>query len=136
VINANSDSRIKEILNTAKNLLTDLQRSPYRDRIIAVVDSVHGLSLRQSLVSMGMPDENIVVWSKNGIEHVYPPAVLDEIYGVGGEITIAGDRVSRNGIGFSKADLADKVCARVTAETPMSVEFEERFLSLVRRKAC
>jgi predicted ATP-dependent endonuclease of OLD family len=135
VINANSDSRIKEILNTAKNLLTDIQRSPYRDRIIAVIDSVHGPGLKQILVSMGMQDENIVIWSKNGIEYVYPPGVLDEIYGVGGQVSVADDVVSRNGISYSKSDLAEKACARVTAETPMSQEFEDRFLSLVRRKA-
>jgi len=133
VINANSDSRIKEILQTAKSLLTDIQRSPYRDRIIAVVDSVHGPGLKPTLVSMGMLDENIVIWSRNGIEFVYPPTILDEIYGTGGQITVLGDVVTRNGLSYSKAELADRVCARVNAETAMNQEFEERFLSLVSR---
>ncbi len=131
VINANSDMRIKEILNTAKNLLTDIQRSPYRDRIIAVIDSVHGQGLRQTLVSMGMLDENIVVWSGNGIEYVYPSAILDEIYGNGGQFEINGDEVSRNGIVYQKAVLADKVCNRMDPDTPMSKEFEDSFLALV-----
>lgn len=134
VINANSDSRIKEILNTAKNLLTDIQRSPYRDRIVAIIDSVHTPGLRQTLTQMGMPDENVVTWSANGIEYVYPPTILDEIYGGGGQLTVVGDLVSRNGISYSKTDLAERVCARVTAETAMSQEFTNNFLSLVTRR--
>ncbi len=134
VINSNSDARMKEILNTAKNLLTDIQKSPYRDRIIAVLDSVHGQGLKEALISMGMLAENIVVWSKNGIEHVYPPAVLDEIYGVGGDITIQGDLVTRNGSSYSKAELAERVCARTNSTTVMSQEFEERLLSIIVKK--
>jgi len=44
------NSRIKDILHVAKGLLTDLQKSPYRDRIFAVIDSVHGQGLRGSLL--------------------------------------------------------------------------------------
>ena len=134
VINANSDSRMKEILNTAKNLLTDIQRSPYRERIVAVLDFVHGEGLKETLVAMGMVAENIVTWSANGIEYVYPNAILDEIYGAGGQIAISGDVVSRNGISYSKADLADRVSARVTTDTTMSKEFETQFLSLITRR--
>lgn len=134
VISANSDGRIKEILNTAKNLLTDIQRSPYRERIIAVLDSVHCVGLKETLVEMGMLSENIVSWSANGIEYVYPEAILDEIYGSGGQIEISGDDVSRNGMAYTKAVLCEKVCARVTPATPMSAEFETLFLSLVTRR--
>jgi hypothetical protein len=102
--------------------------------IIAVIDSVHAKGLKQTLVQMGMVDENIVTWSTNGVEFVYPSAVLDEIYGGGGQITVFDDVVSRNGSNYTKVDLADRVCARVTAETPMSREFDDRFLSLVTRR--
>ena len=120
VINCNSDSRIKEILNTARNLLTDIQKSPYRDRIIAVLDSVHNEGLRGTLTSMGMLDENIVVWSSNGIEHLYPSEILNEIYGNGGAINIVGDQVSRNSITYSKSELSERVSARVTPTSSMS----------------
>jgi len=133
VISANSDSRMKDILHTARSLLSDIQRSPYHERIVAVVDAVHGQDLRQTLVSMGMLADNIVVWSENGIEYVYPPSILHEIYGAGGQLAIDGDQVRRNGLSYSKADLANRVCARVTLTTPMSAEFE-RFLSLIARR--
>lgn len=132
IINANSDSRIKEILNTVRNLLTDIQRSPYRERILAVVDSVHGAGLKQALVSMGLPEQNIIVWSNNGIEHVYPEDVLNTIFGEAGEIQISADIVSKNGISYTKADLSEKVCSRLLATSKMHPEFESRFLAIVR----
>jgi predicted ATP-dependent endonuclease of OLD family len=133
IINASSDSRMKEILNVARTLLTDIQRSPYRERIVAVLDAVHGAGLKQALVSMGLPEDNVVVWSRNGGEYVYPAAALDAVFGSGGELTISDDLVSRNGLTYNKADLADRICAKTTAEVEMSQEFYERFLSLVQR---
>lgn len=134
VINTNSDSRIKEVLNIAKNLLTDIQRSPYKERIIAVIDSVHGAGLKQTLVDMGLPADNVVVWTSNGIEFLYPPTVLDAIYGVGGELKIDADIVSRNGISYSKAVLAEMVASKTTPTTVMHPEFESKFLALVERR--
>jgi predicted ATP-dependent endonuclease of OLD family len=134
VIHANSDNRIKEVLNTAKTLLTDIQRSPYRERIVAVVDSVHGAGFKETLVAMGLPPENIVVWSENGIEYLYPEGILSTIFGAGGHIEISADTVTRNGITYTKAELCDKVCARLASDSPVNSEFEERFLSLVGKR--
>ena len=128
VISANSDSRIKEILNIAKGLLADIQRSPYRDRIFVILDSVHSAGLPDQLVAMGIPKDNIVVWPKNGIEFYYPPALIDKVFGAGAEITIAGDLVSRNGISHNKAELVGKVSSMLQADTEMHEEFEARFL--------
>ncbi len=128
VIPANSDGRIKEVLNIAKGLLTDIQRSPYRDRIFVVLDSVHSKGLAEQITGMGVPSENIVVWPKNGIEYYYPPMVLDRIFPGGREIVIDGDRVSRNGISYGKTELAEKVVTQLKPDTVMSAEFEDRLL--------
>jgi len=128
VISANSDSRIKEILNVAKGLFADIQRSPYRDRIFVVLDAVHSAGLPDQLVAMGIPNENVIVWPKNGIEYYYPPAVVDRVFGVGPEITIAGDVISRNGLSYNKGELVGKVVSLVQADTVMHEEFETRFL--------
>ncbi|MBL1209118.1 hypothetical protein [Geminocystis sp. GBBB08] len=133
IINANSDSRIKEVLSTAKNLLTDIQKSPYRDRIIAVLDSVHGRGIPDSLISMGLLPENIVIWSRNGIEYLYPESVLEKIYGESGTIEIDEDRVMRNGITYTKVELTDKVCKLLNPETQMESEFTDKFLSIVEK---
>ncbi|MGS2719172.1 ATP-dependent nuclease [Paraglaciecola aestuariivivens] len=131
VVSANSDSRIKEVLNTAKNLLTDIQKSPYRDRIVVVLDSVHGSGLRGTLEAMGVLPQNIVIWSKNGIEYFYPESIMAKIFGEGGELLISGDDIARNGISYKKAELADKVCKLITADTPMDGEFSEKFMAIV-----
>jgi ABC-type uncharacterized transport system ATPase subunit len=128
VISANSDGRIKEILNIAKGLFADIQRSPYRDRIFIVLDSRHSAGLPDQLVAMGIPKENVVVWPKNGIEYYYPPSVVDKIFGVGTEITITGDVISRNGISHNKGELVEKVTSLLQADTAMHEEFDIRFL--------
>lgn len=128
VISANSDSRIKEILNVAKGLFADIQRSPYRDRIFVVLDAVHSAGLPDQLAAMGVPKDNIVVWPKNGIEYYYPPSVVDKIFGAGPDITIAGDVISRNGNSYNKGDLVDRVLSLLHADTKMHEEFEARFL--------
>ena len=134
VIAANSDSRIKEILNIAKGLFADIQRSPYRDRIFVILDSVHTAGLPDQLVAMGIPQDNIVVWPKNEIEFYYPPTLIDKIFGAGDEITIAGDLVSRNGISHNKAELVGKVSSMLEANTEMHEEFEAQFLQRLAQR--
>jgi hypothetical protein len=133
VISANSDGRIKEILNIAKGLLTDIQRSPYRDRIFVVLDSVHSGGLPEQITAMGVPKNNVVVWPQNGIEYHYPPSILDHIFGSGAEIAITGDMVSRNGIEYTKNDLVEKVVAQLQHDTTMDLEFEKRLLKPIER---
>jgi predicted ATP-dependent endonuclease of OLD family len=134
VISANSDTRLKEILNTARNLLTDIQRSPYRERLLVVLDSVHGSGLKQSLESMGVPEHSIIIWSKNGIEHLYPQETLNSIFGASGELKIRQDLITKNGITYTKAELSQRVCERLNATTAMHPEFDERFMSVVKER--
>lgn len=128
VIQANSDSRIKEVLNIAKGIFGDLQKSPYKDRIFVVLDAVHGAGLPEQLQQMGIERANIVKWPLNGIEYYYPPSILESVYGIGGELEIAGDVITRNGISYTKNELADKVCAVLTSVTVHHPDFERQLL--------
>lgn len=128
IVPANSDNRTKEIVNVAKGLLTDIQRSPYRDRLFVVLDLVHQSGLPDQIAAMGLPKENIIVWPKNGIEHYYPPSIMDVIFGEGPEIAVQGDVISRNGIVHKKDELVEKVVAQLRADTPLHPEFEEMLL--------
>lgn len=135
LLQANSDDQIKKVLFIAKGLFTDIQKSPYRERIIIVLDAVHSATLPAQIEALGVPKENIIKWSKNGIEHLYPPAILDNIFNGGGEIAISdSDVVSRNGIQHKKNDLAVLVTNALTPETEMHPEFAEKFLKLVETK--
>ena len=124
VIQANSDSRIKEVLNIAKGIFGDLQKSPYKDRVFVVLDAVHGAGLPEQLQQMGVERANIVKWPLNGIEYYYPPAIVESVYGMGGEMQIAGDLISRNGISYTKNELAERVCAALTGATILHPDFE------------
>lgn len=134
VIPAHSDSRIKEILNIAKGIFADLQKSPYRDRIFIVLDSVHSATLPDLLVAMGIPREHVIIWPKNGIEYYYPPSLVDRIFGTGGELQIIGDVISRNGVSYNKGELAEKVVALLESRTPMHEDFTQLFLSRIEAR--
>jgi hypothetical protein len=134
ILQANGDNRIKEVLKTAKDLFTDIQKSPYRERIIVVLDSVHTASLPKEIQAFGVPEQNIVKWERNGIEYVYPPALLDGIFGAGGTLTIDGDMVERNGFECKKNDLASQVVGALTPQTDMHPEFTEKFIDLLEAK--
>ena len=134
VIPANSDSRIKEILNITKGIFSDLQKSPYRDRIFIVLDAVHSATLPDHLVAMGIPREHIITWPKNGIEYYYPPSIVDQIFGAGAELQVAGDIISRNNVSYNKGDLADRVVALLNPDTPMHDDFTQLFLSRIETR--
>ncbi len=133
IINANSDSRMKEIVNIAGGLLKDLQKSPYRNRLIAVLDKVHDTSVEQVLIKAGIPEENILVWSKNGIEYFYPDKIIDEIYGQGEELSINGDLVSRNGIEYKKWDLCQRVEGKLNSDVQYPKEMQEKLFASIER---
>lgn len=135
VIAANSDSRIKEVLTIAGGLLTDIQRSPYRDRIYVVLDSVHSASLPEQLEKMGVLRDNIVKWPLNGIEHFYPPSLVDRIFPSTGDLTINGDRVSRGGVEYHKNDLAEKIVALLDPTTVHHPDFERLLLQPLAERA-
>jgi predicted ATP-dependent endonuclease of OLD family len=135
IISANGDSRIKEILTVARGLLSDIQRSPYRDRIFVVLDAVHSAGLPEQLVQMGVPRENIVKWPLNGIEYYYPPKILDKIFGADGSLQIEGDRVTRNGLTYTKSELLERVIAQLEPTTQQHSELENRLLGPLSQRA-
>jgi hypothetical protein len=95
-----------------------------RDRIFVVLDASHSASLPEQLVQMGLQVEDIVVWPRNGIEYYYPPLVVDRIFGAGGPLAVHADQVSRNGLTYTKNELAEKVCSLTDQATPLHHEFE------------
>lgn len=135
VIAANSDSRIKEVLTIAGGLLTDIQRSPYRDRIFVVLDSVHSASLPDQLEKMGVPRDNIIKWPLNGIEYYYPPLLVNRIFPGADTLNIIGDRVSRGGVEYHKNELVEKVVAQLDTTTPHHPDFEKLLLTSLAQKA-
>ena len=99
-----------------------------------MLDAVHSASMPQHLVEMGLPAENIIKWPKNGIEYYYPPTLLDRVFGAGSEIVIEGDRISRNGMEYTKVELVEKIVSMLEATTPMNTVLDTLLLARLERK--
>jgi predicted ATP-dependent endonuclease of OLD family len=134
IINAHSDSRMKEIVSLAGSLFTDLQKSPYRTRIVPILDTTHGRDVVTTLKEAGIPVENFVIWDQNGIEYYYPESIIDKIYGAGMPLEIDGDLVSRNGISHKKWHLCELVLTHLNdVSVVYPEEFERKLLNSIRR---
>ncbi|MFC4721245.1 ATP-dependent endonuclease [Geojedonia litorea] len=133
VINSNSDSRMKDIVNVAGSILGDIQRSPYRERIIPILDKVHGGDVVNKIETLGISKDNIIVWENNGIEYCYPQSILNEIFGEGCKILIQGDNITANGISYKKAILAEMVTNKLKSGLQYSKEFNSKFFELINK---
>lgn len=135
VIPAGGDVKAKSYA-VKETLGGDLQKSPYRERIFVVVDSVHDPSLHQSLQAIGIPANHIVAWEKNGIEYVYPPVLLSELFGCGpealGELTTEGDVVTIRDVSLRKAELATAIVSKLSESTLLPEELTVKLLDPLR----
>jgi hypothetical protein len=128
IVNAGGDGRIAGIVATARNLIGDIRHSAFHDRLFAVMDARHGASVKEQLARAGVAPSNIVVWERNGIEHYYPPSILEGFFGSFTALSIDDDSVSANGKVIRKRELADYVSERVRGDDGFPSEFVEKLL--------
>lgn len=131
LINATNDSEMKRYANMVSQLFPELRNSPYRDRIFAVLDSVHGKDIVDTLAKKGIPEASIVRWSGNGIEYVYPPNIMAEIFGGEGPISILGDEVTCKVTTIRKRELATRVADRLKPDTEYHPEMVSKLFSIL-----
>ncbi|HSH18066.1 MAG TPA: hypothetical protein VK978_01645 [Candidatus Saccharimonadales bacterium] len=119
---------VKKKVHSIKEMLGgDLQKSPYRDRLFVVVDSVHPDGLSNQLKQMGVLASNLVIWAKNGIEYLYPNEILAQLFNTAGtnidsEIRIANDEVTVRDVTIRKVELAQIVVPRLSETTVLPEE--------------
>ena len=123
----------KKVHSIKETLGGDLQKSPYRDRLFVVVDSVHPKGLSNDLESMGVLKQNLIIWDKNGIEYVYPRQTMAAIYSVAedtimSEIKIIDDNVKVRDLSIRKVELAQKVVKLLDATTVYPAEIETKLI--------
>jgi predicted ATPase len=123
----------KQKLHSLRETLGDLQKSPLRDRLFVVVDSVHAKGLQAELVQMGLPPDNFIVWARNGIEYVYPPQVMTRVFCCSEEqlatLTFKEDVVCLNGIELRKRELCQEVVRSLDTSTVYPAELEAKLLT-------
>lgn len=116
--------------------LGDMQLSPYRNRTLVIYDSVKQAGIERAIVGAGLPPESRIEWRGNGIEYVYPDALLAEIYRraelTSDQLVIDGDTVSVGDISYKKMELCRKVLEMTNVATPVHPEVEQKLLSKLR----
>jgi len=126
------NSDIASRLNFWASSLGDMQISPYRTRTLIVYDKVKQAGIERICRRIGLPSQNIIEWSGNGIEYVYPLNVISEIYRKTGiaasDLSIDGDSVSYGGISYKKMELCKKIVDGMSGETKLPTEVETKFL--------
>lgn len=131
MINATNDSEMKRYAHMMTQIFPDLQRSPYNRRIVPILDLIHGSDIVGTLKKKGVPEDRIIKWSKNGIEHYYPEEIMREIFGGVGPMLILGDDVSMCGTTHRKLDLANSVASKIDKNTQYPDEIKEKLFSIL-----
>ncbi|MBZ9724776.1 AAA family ATPase [Mesorhizobium sp. CO1-1-11] len=136
IVVESSGGDIAARLNSWSSALGDLQTGPYRRRTFVVADAVMQSGLQRLVERLGIPVQNVVKWDGNGIEYVYPPALLGSIFGATvhstSELIIVGDRVSAHGVTKTKMELAQALSAHITSSTEFPREVQIKLLGPLR----
>ena len=127
-----SGGDVKRKVHALKEVFGDLSKSPIRNRLFVVVDSVHPRGLSSELQSMGVEANNIVIWDHNSIEYIYPIPLVSDIYSCAPEriheLSISGDRIMLNGIIKTKDELAKEIIKRLDSSIALPIELEDKLL--------
>jgi predicted ATP-dependent endonuclease of OLD family len=130
-----SGGDVKRKVAGLREAFGDLARSPFRDRLFVVLDSVHQPGLVAELEGMGIQHDNVIQWEKNGIEYVYPAGLVAEVFSCApervGAIIIADDRVELNGIIKTKNELKVEILRRLDSKTPLPEEMQRKLLKRI-----
>lgn len=123
---------VKRVFWSLCSSLGDMQKSPFRSRTFIVLDSIHTASTAAELEKMGALRENIIIWKQNGIEYVYPDAILQSIFSCAADdlrsLAIASDEVTLNGITKRKAALCAEVVSHLNPSTAFPAELQDKLI--------
>jgi hypothetical protein len=126
-VRAHGEGEVLKKIYYFKDSFGDLATSPYRDRLFVLYDKKISTSLKR-IESAGVRPDNIVVLTRNGIEHYYPLALVAEAFRCTEEevtnVPLGYDPVDHNGHRYSKIDLAKFVVERLTAAHAVHSEIQ------------
>ena len=131
------DGGTKDAIYNLTRSFGDIQKSPMRSRIFVVLDSVTQKGLKETLIKMGILEDNIVIWDNNGIEYVYPDSIMQSVYSCSLQdiknINIIGDIVTIGAISYKKDELNKKVLALLSGTTVLPEQIEIKLLNRLRK---
>lgn len=127
---------IAKRLNFWASSLGDIQLSPYRNRTLVVYDKIKQAGIESLCKRFGLPLQNIIEWAGNGIEYVYPDALISAIYRKQGlsptDLSITADTVSYGDLAYKKMELCRQVTDGLTGTTVLSAELVPKLIEPLR----
>lgn len=135
VVKSRGEGDTKEKLYVIRDLLGDLMKSPYRQRVFVLLDKLHS-NRERDFTKHGIPVENVVVLEKNGIEYYYPAEILTEIFSCGpnpnSKLEILENSVRVNDIELKKIELSKVVVNQMNLDSIIPNELDEKLLKRAR----
>ena len=114
---AHGEGEVRSKLNFFKEAFGDVASSLYRGRLFVVFDKQISTNLGK-IATQGVLPDNIVVLSKNGIEHYYPAPLLAAAFHCDeadvSKIPLGAEPVEYNEHRYSKNELAKLVAGKLT----------------------
>lgn len=131
IINCATESAMGDKMHILGEVLGNISLSPYRSRIFWLLDAANTRGRKgteEKLLKQGIPKENIVVFTKNGIEYYYPQQIMRDIFRCGenpvGEPNVGKDDIAVNGIRKTKVALANEVATKLDSSSKFGQELE------------
>lgn len=112
VVKLGGEGNLLERIRFLGDAFGDFRSSPYRDRTFVLLDKTRS-TRRDRIVALGVPEDNIAILSKNGIEYYYPLRLISNRFRCTAselvDIQLEKDPIEYNDIRFSKRALAESV---------------------------
>jgi hypothetical protein len=135
IVVARGDGGAPDKVQTLSEGFGDLHTSPYRSRLFVVLDAKHDTK-KTSLTRQGVLDDNVQVWTRNGIEWYYPKRHVAAAFRCSeaelSGVDLGAERVTINSSTLSKTALAKFVVPRVALDDALDPELNA-FLEKVKR---
>jgi len=129
IVRADGEGEILKKINVLSDAFGNFETSPYRNRLFIILDKTNSQSSERIFNRQGIPEKHIVIWSKNGIEYLYPQDLVTAAFHCAKEelaiANLESDPIEINKIRKRKKELAKYVIEGMTVAHPIHIELED-----------
>ena len=127
IVRTHGEGEVLKKLNFFREAFGDLATSPYQDRLFVVLDEKISVRIPR-IEGQGVPKENIVLLTKNGIEYFFPHELVAAVFRCNVEDVrnweFERDPIEFNGISKTKKELAQCVADALTGAHQLHSEIK------------
>jgi hypothetical protein len=128
IVCAHGEGEVKHKLNFFREAFGDIASSLYRDRLFVVFDKQISSRLGR-IENQGVLKGNLIILTKNGIEHFYPPELVAEAFCCDATelsgANLESDPIDFHGMRHTKKELAKFVADKLTAAHALHPEIRD-----------